>query len=105
MKKLHVFNFWDRLQAGMLKDILAKEGIECMLRNDQLSSAVGEIPFVECCPELWIVDDEAYPRARLFLDAWLKNEPSAPNAWICASCGEHCDGQFGACWACGALHD
>lgn len=105
MKKLHVFNFWDCLQAGMLKEILAKEGIECFVRNDLLSSAIGEIPFIECCPELWIIDDETYPRAKTFLAAWLKNEASTDEPWICPFCGEQCDGQFGACWACGSLRD
>lgn len=105
MKKLHVFNYWDRLQAGLLKEILANEGISCALRNDQLSAAIGEIPFIECCPELWVIDDEAYPRARMFLDSWLKQEPSAEDAWTCAACGECCEGHFGACWACGVLRE
>ena len=105
MKKLFVFSYWERLQAGLLKEILAQEGIECTLRNDQLSSALGEIPFVECSPELWVVDDEAYPRAKLFLDAWLKNDSSAGDHWSCPACGEDCGGQFGACWSCGTLRN
>ena len=105
MKKLHVFNYWDRLQAGMLQEILANEGISCTLRNDQLSSAIGEIPFIECCPELWVIDDEAYPRARIFLDSWLKQELSAEDVWTCPACGERCEGHFGACWSCGVLRE
>lgn len=105
MKKLHVFCYWDRLQAGLLKEILVHEGIECILRNDQLSSAVGEIPFVECSPELWVVDDEAFPRAEMFLRAWLEDNSSVADPWICLHCGEHCEGQFGACWSCGTLRD
>ena len=105
MKRLHVFNFNDRLQAGMLKEILAKEGINCVLKNDRLASAVGEIPFIECRPELWVIDDEAYPRAKFFIESWLSSESSPEDVWCCPSCGEHCDGQFGACWACGTLRD
>ena len=104
MKKLLVFNYWERLQAGLLKEILAQEGIECTLRNDQLSSALGEIPFTECSPELWVIDDEAYPRAKLFVEAWLKND-AAGACWTCPGCGESCDGQFGACWSCGMLRE
>lgn len=103
MIKLHVFSPYEGPQAGLLKELLASEGIHCLLRNDQLSAAVGEIPFVECSPELWLIDKEAYPRARLFLDAWLKNDSQNTSDWTCPSCGELCERQFNACWACGEL--
>lgn len=102
MIKLHVFNPYERPQAGLLKELLTSEGIHCLLRNDQLSAAIGEIPFVECSPELWLIDDEVYPRARLFLDAWLTHDPQDYlNDWTCPSCGEECERQFNACWSCG----
>lgn len=103
MKKLHVFNYWDRSQAALVQEILANEGIQCILKNDQLSSAVGEIPFVECYPELWVIDNEVFPRAQKFLQSWLKNEVPAGDPWTCPKCGERSDPQFGACWACGTL--
>jgi hypothetical protein len=105
MKKLHVFSFQQRTEAGLLKEILANEGIACLVRNDQLSTALGEIPFVECYPELWVVDDETYPRAKLFLDAWFKQQPQTGTDWTCPACGEVCEAQFGACWACGRSRD
>ena len=105
MKKLHVFNYSDRPQAGLLKEILAHEGIACTLRNDQLSSAIGEIPFVECCPELWVIDDEIFPRAQMFLKSWLKSEIAVADPWVCPACGESIEGQFGACWSCGRLRE
>ncbi|MCK5826194.1 MAG: DUF2007 domain-containing protein [Desulfuromusa sp.] len=105
MKKLHVFNYSDRPQAGLLKEILADEGIECVLRNDQLSSAIGEIPFVECYPELWVIDDEAFPRAQIFLNSWLKSDREISVPWVCPACGEQIEGQFGACWSCGQLRE
>jgi Putative prokaryotic signal transducing protein len=105
MKKLHVFSPYERPQAGMLKELLDVEGIHCLLRNDQLSTAIGEIPFVECSPELWVIDDEVYPRARLFLDAWLKSDTQECSAWTCPSCGENCERQFNACWSCGTQRE
>lgn len=79
MKKLHVFSPWQRPQAFLFRELLEKEGIACQLRNAQLASALGEIPFTECYPELWVLDDEVYPRARLLLDGWLKTDgPTAP---------------------------
>jgi hypothetical protein len=101
MKKLHTFSPWERSQAVLLKEILKGEGIDCLLKNDQLLAGMGEIPFTECYPELWLIDDEVYPRARLFLDNWLKNEPAGDGDWVCPNCKEKLDEQFGACWSCG----
>lgn len=105
MKKLYTFSFQDRLQAGLIKEILTQEGINCILRNDQLSAAIGEIPFVECAPELWLIDDETFPRARLLLKAWLQNNTTTESPWQCPGCREWIDGQFGACWSCGTLRE
>ena len=100
MKKLQTFNLWQRPLAGMFKELLSSEGIACLLKNDQLSSAIGEIPFTECYPELWIIDDETYPRARLLIDGWLASHESDRICWTCSVCGEISEGQFGSCWSC-----
>ena len=106
MKKLHTFSLTELPLAGILKDFLAREGIECVLRNDKLLTAMGEIPFVECYPELWLLDEECLPRARMLLDGWLQSSgpASAGRNWTCA-CGEVSEGQFGACWSCGRLRE
>ena len=101
MKKLCGFALNERAQAGLLKELLEREGINCLLRNDQLSSALGEIPFLECLPELWVVDDDVYPRAKQLLENWLSGEGEIAEQWTCAHCGEEHDGQFGSCWKCG----
>ncbi len=104
MKKLHTFHSWEQPMAGMFRELLATEGVACLVRNEQLSTAIGEIPFVECFPELWVIDDEIYPRAKLLLEAWLKQSPEvAP--WTCPQCGEEIDGQFSSCWSCGSSCD
>jgi hypothetical protein len=100
MKKLYTFTLADRAQAGLLKELLEREDINCIIRNEQLFAALGEIPFLECFPELWVIDDEVWPRAKSLLDGWLKDEGKGP-AWICSSCGETLEGQFGSCWKCG----
>ena len=90
----------------MFQEMLAKEGVTCLVKNDRLSSAVGELPFMECLPELWVLDDEVYPRARLLLDSWLKQEEESSDVlWTCADCGEQCADQFVICWKCFAARD
>lgn len=105
MKKLRTFSIWERPQAGILKEILANEGIECLIRNEQLSSAMGEIPFIECYPELWVIDDEMYPRAKMLVEGWLETTPAAAEPWDCPECGERIEGHFGSCWFCGHERD
>lgn len=101
MKKLHVFPHRERPLALMLRERLAEEGVACLLRNDELSTALGEIPFVECYPELWVVDNEVFPRARLLLEKWLEEAAESDPEWSCAGCGEGVEGQFQSCWKCG----
>jgi len=101
MKKLHTFAHRERPFALLLKERLASEGIICLLRNDELATALGEIPFVECYPELWVVDEEVYPRARLLIDQWLNELGAGQDSWRCAGCGEELEGQFESCWQCG----
>ena len=90
----------------MFKEILAQEGIDCLVKNDRLSSAIGELPFTECFPELWVIDDETFPRARLLLDGWLAQD-SDPDAdpWTCPSCGEFSAQHFSVCWNCSQQRD
>jgi hypothetical protein len=103
MKKLHAFGIGERPLALLLKELLEGEGIACLLRNEELFAAMGEIPFIECLPELWVVDDEVYPRARVLLDGWLQTDEHQPEPWVCPGCGERLEGQFGACWKCGRV--
>lgn len=81
------------------KNILESEGIACELRNEHLGSVMGEVPFVEVWPQLWIVNDLDYDRATQLLsdDAELES-PTEP--WDCRFCGETNEGQFAACWSC-----
>jgi hypothetical protein len=101
VKRLFTFNVGENAQLGLLKDLVEKAFIPCMTRNDYLSAATGGIPFTECYPELWILNDEDYPKAKEVLDRWLTPQNERPDSWVCRSCGEHIEGQFMACWKCG----
>ena len=83
------------------KNILASEGIASRIKNEHLGSIVGEMPFVEVWPELWVINDLDLDRARQLIDAAIGDE-SPQAAWKCRKCGEENEGQFAACWNCGA---
>jgi putative signal transducing protein len=84
----------------MLKSLLEDTGIPCMIRNENLSSAMGELPFQECFPELWIMKDQDYPRAAEMVQTWRSTRIEIHDSWICR-CGETIEGQFTSCWNCG----
>lgn len=86
--------------ATIWAESLRAAGIRCELRNTTLSGAMGEIPFLECAPQLWIEHDVEEARAREILQQ-LRRPASGPG-WRCARCGEYSEPQFGACWQCGA---
>jgi hypothetical protein len=82
------------------KNILQSEGIACEIRNQHLGSIVGEMPFVEVWPQLWVVHDLDYDRALQLISDGARDE-SPTETWTCARCNEVNEGQFGACWNCG----
>lgn len=104
MKKLRAFRPHERTLAALLKGRLEQEGITCLLRNEELFAVMGEIPFLEIRPELWVVDDEVLPRAHHLLERWLQEDEASP-AWRCGACGEELEGQFDHCWKCGRARE
>ncbi len=103
MKKL--FSSINVSEVGLLKTLLEQEGIVCATRNEQLSLVAGSVPFVECYPELWIVNDEDTPKAQELISKWQNQETPQLEAWTCPKCTEQNEGQFGACWKCGYMID
>jgi putative signal transducing protein len=88
-------------EAGLLKELLIGSGIACEVRGEYLSMAVGELPFAECYPGLWVVGDEDFKKAKEILDEWDSKVVSQHENWICQRCGEENEGQFSSCWSCG----
>ena len=85
------------------KNLLVSEGIPAFVRNEHFGSIMGEIPFQDVWPELWIENDLDYDRALQLIDAnnLIKESPAA--AWKCRICDAENEGQFSACWQCGAV--
>jgi hypothetical protein len=92
-----VFGSHDLLAVHHARNVLELAGVRTTLRNEMLSSAMGELPPAECQAEIWVGDSDV-ERARALLVA---GPPPGP-AWTCAGCGETCEGQFSQCWRCGA---
>ncbi len=87
------------VMAGHIQSLLEQAGIESEIRNLALGGALGELPPIECWPEVWIRHDEDHDRALALVEAELRREP-ASESWNCR-CGETIEGQFSHCWNCG----
>ncbi len=101
MKK--VYSAQDTLMVGHLKNVLEIHGINCVIRNMYLAGAAGELPLIECWPELWVVDDLRYSEAQLVLKETLAPLELVRKPWRCAKCGKVIEGQFTECWNCGNI--
>ena len=89
------------VEAEMHQEQLEQAGIRCMIKNQRASGLAGEIPFVEVFPEVWVLDDQDYDRARQLLDDQATALPSHHGHWICHGCSERHEAQFAVCWSCG----
>jgi hypothetical protein len=83
-----------------LKSVLEEAGIPCMIRNENPSTALSELTPADSSPEVWIMNDEDYPRAREIVNDFRNAGVENRGSWIC-DCGEAIEGQFTSCWSCG----
>jgi len=87
------------LAAAHYAAALRAAGIGCDVRNTTLAGAMGEIPFLECAPQIWIHSPLDEARARELI-AELRR-PVVGEPWVCRQCGETLEPQFSQCWNCG----
>jgi hypothetical protein len=94
-----VFALPESAELELLKNMLEEAGIKCALRNEQVSRVLPAMPFNV---ELWVANDDDFPRAQELCQAWLHPPPDAMGTWVCAQCGQRLRSQFDSCWKCGA---
>lgn len=79
--------------------VIEQAGIECVIRNEYASGAVGELAPINAWPEVWVVNDGDYARAASAVEA-LQQETSEPD-WRCPRCDSANPATFDSCWHCG----
>lgn len=94
-----VFSSFDRIAVFHARNLLEAEGIRATVKNEMLSSAMGELPPAECQAEVWVLDDAEAARAERVLREGAA--PAGGTPWRCA-CGETLEAQFLQCWRCGS---
>ncbi|MCR4302060.1 MAG: DUF2007 domain-containing protein [Sulfuricaulis sp.] len=87
-------------EAHLLLHRLTHAGIEARVLNEHAQGGLGELPFTNTYPEIWIMEPAQEANARAVLaDFERAPAPSAPRR--CTSCGETNPPAFEICWNCG----
>lgn len=97
MKRVHIAA--TLLDAQLAADALSDLGIAVHIFNANAAGALGEVPFMQAQPEIWVEDDAQEARAREAL-AELRDAPAGDEK-TCPHCGEINPGNFLSCWQCG----
>lgn len=95
-----VYSSDNYLLVGHLRKVLEDNHIRCVIKNEHLIGGAGELPPIDCWPELWVAEDFQLGKARELVDALLCMTED-PVGWNCPGCGEEIEGQFSQCWNCG----
>jgi lambda repressor-like predicted transcriptional regulator len=85
--------------VSIFQNILEGHGISCWIKNEFISAGIGQIPPIECWPQLCVDDGDFSEAERIVAEALAVKESAA---WKCDSCGEEIEGQFTECWKCGS---
>jgi hypothetical protein len=90
----------DRMQAYLLRDILAIHGVKAHVFNANASSIVGDVPVDVALPELWLDDEADRDRAERVLREHY-DAAKRSGVFFCRSCHEENPATFEICWNCG----
>lgn len=97
-----VFTAQNLAEARLLADALGRAGIATKIFNEFAQGAMGDIPFLQALPELWVVEEGDEARAgQLIAELCRETQPGPDHP--CPGCGEMNPASFGRCWSCGAV--
>ncbi len=100
MRVKRVYSASDLFDARLLADALDEVRIRTHMFNANAIGAMGDLPFGETWPEVWIADDRDLARAQAVVAAHA-SRPAARGSVRCAGCGEENPSNFDCCWSCG----
>ena len=97
---IKVFENFDFSRVGQMQSLLESHGIKTFIKNQYGSSVMGEVPFVEVVPQLFVLEQKDLARAKELLLLDLPDDIEDED-WVCPECGVDVEGTFHRCWKCG----
>ena len=91
-------------EAHIVCGLLQSESVDCEVRGEGLFGLKGELPFTEeTDPYVWLPDIEYASKAKAIVEEYRLQQTSKRfEEWVCNSCNENNEPQFGSCWQCGS---
>jgi uncharacterized paraquat-inducible protein A len=86
--------------AHIVLHLLSEAGIAAHVFNANAQSGMGELPFTETFPQVWVMNDEQASRAEKIVRDY-KSAPIDHRIVHCAECHEENPANFEVCWKCG----
>jgi hypothetical protein len=87
-------------EAGFVNGLLEREGIDTIVADAKVAPQTARLRAV------YVLDEAQVARAREIVSHYLRGEPltdpKSYRSWRCRACNELVEGQFQACWKCGA---
>ena len=90
--------------AWNIKNVLEQNDIEAVIKNENLFSVSGEVPFIECMPEVWVKPLYFERAKQIIAELGDMSEEDGPD-WTCAGCGESNLSNYSICWSCNSSHE
>jgi len=91
-------------EAYLLLHQLSAAGIEARVLNEHAQGGMGEIPFAQAYPEIWVMQESDGAHAREIIAAF-ERPASSHKAIRCQACAEINPSGFEICWHCGQVLD
>jgi hypothetical protein len=86
--------------AHILRELLEDAGIDARVLNENAQGGVGQLPVNEAYPQVWILKEADYERAREVVRSF-ERAPRDAGSVRCPRCGEDNPANFQLCWNCG----
>ena len=87
--------------AYIVFNLLQQAGIEARVFNEHAQGGLGEIPFIQAYPEVWVMQPGDAEKARSVLAAYQAQIPSTETR-MCPKCRESNPVSFDVCGSCAA---
>jgi hypothetical protein len=97
---IRIYQAADLPEAHLVAGLLRHAGIAARVLKENAQGGLGDIPFGEAYPEVWIEHPADFDRANAVIDEF-ESPPIDSGSVICLACGEENPGNFELCWKCG----
>lgn len=97
---IRIYQAADLPQAHLIAGLLRHAGIAARVLKENAQGGLGDIPFGEAYPEVWIERPSDLDRAKAIIEEF-ENPTIHSGSVTCPACGEDNPGNFELCWKCG----